>query len=78
MPPYFFRYSQEDIQEYYLQFAAAVGPEARIFIYNIPVFTNEIAIETATALLGLRRKSWPSNETTTTGTPRSIRYAAQR
>jgi 4-hydroxy-tetrahydrodipicolinate synthase len=51
MPPYFFRYSQEDIQEYYLQFAAAVGPEARIFIYNIPAFTNEIAIETATALL---------------------------
>jgi 4-hydroxy-tetrahydrodipicolinate synthase len=51
MPPYFFRYSQEDIQEYYLQFAAAIGPGARIFLYNIPAFTNEIGIETATALL---------------------------
>lgn len=51
MPPYFFRYSQDDIQEYYLQFAAAVGPEARIFLYNIPAFTSEIGIETATGLL---------------------------
>jgi dihydrodipicolinate synthase/N-acetylneuraminate lyase len=51
MPPYFFRYSQEDIHEFYVQFAAAVGSSARIFLYNIPFFTNEIAIETATALL---------------------------
>jgi 4-hydroxy-tetrahydrodipicolinate synthase len=51
MPPYFFRYSQEDIHEFYVQFAAAVGRSARIFLYNIPFFTNEIAIETATALL---------------------------
>jgi 4-hydroxy-tetrahydrodipicolinate synthase len=51
MPPYFFRYSQEDIHEFYVQFAAAVGASARIFLYNIPNFTNEIAIETATALL---------------------------
>ncbi|MBZ5592324.1 MAG: dihydrodipicolinate synthase family protein [Acidobacteriia bacterium] len=50
MPPYFFRYSQEDIQEFYLQFAAAVGP-ARILLYNVPFFTNEIAIETALGLL---------------------------
>jgi dihydrodipicolinate synthase/N-acetylneuraminate lyase len=51
MPPYFFRYSQEDIHEFYLQFAAAVGPAARILLYNVPFFTNEIAIETATSLL---------------------------
>lgn len=51
MPPYFFRYSQEDIQEFYLQFAAAAGP-ARILLYNVPFFTNEIAIETAIRLLG--------------------------
>jgi 4-hydroxy-tetrahydrodipicolinate synthase len=51
MPPYFFRYSQEDIHEFYVQFAAAVGASVRIFLYNIPYFTNEIAIETATALL---------------------------
>jgi len=51
MPPYFFRYSQEDIHEFYMQFAAAVGPPARILLYNVPFFTNEIAIETATSLL---------------------------
>lgn len=51
MPPYFFRYSQDDIHEFCLQFAAGIGSAARIFLYNIPFFTNEIAIETATALL---------------------------
>jgi 4-hydroxy-tetrahydrodipicolinate synthase len=51
MPAYFFRYAQEDIREFYLQYAAALGSETRIFLYNIPVFTNEIAIDTATALL---------------------------
>jgi dihydrodipicolinate synthase/N-acetylneuraminate lyase len=55
MPPYFFRYSQEDIHEFYVQFAAAVGSAARIFLYNIPFFTNEIAIETATSLLATGR-----------------------
>src|SRR5579863_4046824 len=43
MPPYFFRYSQEDIHEFYVQFAAAMEGAARIFLYNIPAFTNEIA-----------------------------------
>jgi len=52
MPPYFFRYAQEEIHEFYLQFAAAVGNATRIFLYNIPAFTNEITIDTATALLG--------------------------
>ena len=51
MPPYFFRYGQEEIREFYLQFAAALGKGARIFLYNIPLFTNEIAVETAVELL---------------------------
>src|SRR6185295_10519692 len=51
MPPYFFRYSQEDIREFYMQFTAALGRSARIFLYNIPFFTNEIAIATSIALL---------------------------
>jgi dihydrodipicolinate synthase/N-acetylneuraminate lyase len=51
MPPYFFRYSQEDIREFYLQFSAALGRSARIFLYNIPFFTNEIAIATSIDLL---------------------------
>ena len=53
MPPYFFRYSQEDIAEFYVQFAAAAGRSARIFLYNIPAFTNEIAIDTAAGLLSM-------------------------
>src|SRR5260370_36970992 len=51
MPPHFIRYTQEDIHEFYAQFAAAVGASAPIFLYNIPYFTNEIAIEPATAIL---------------------------
>jgi 4-hydroxy-tetrahydrodipicolinate synthase len=51
MPPYFFRYSQEDIREFYVQFAAALGRSARIFLYNIPFFTNEITIATSIDLL---------------------------
>jgi len=51
MPPYFFRYSQEDIAEFYLQFAAALAGAAPVFLYNIPFFTNQIAPDTAAALL---------------------------
>lgn len=51
MPPYFFRYGQEEIHEFYLQFAAALGGAVRIFLYNIPAFTNEIAVETSASLL---------------------------
>lgn len=51
MPPYFFRYSQEDIHEFYRQYAAAMAGAARVFLYNIPAFTNEIAIDTSVALL---------------------------
>jgi len=51
MPPYFFRYSQDEIHEFYLQFAAAMGGAAPILLYNIPAFSNEISIDTATALL---------------------------
>lgn len=51
MPPHFFRYGQEEIREFCLQFVAAAGREARIFLYNIPFFTNEIEIGTALDLL---------------------------
>ncbi|HKW96338.1 MAG TPA: dihydrodipicolinate synthase family protein [Bryobacteraceae bacterium] len=51
MPPYFFRYGQQEIREFYLQLAAAMGKQARIFLYNIPFFTSEIEIETAMELL---------------------------
>jgi 4-hydroxy-tetrahydrodipicolinate synthase len=55
MPPYFFRYSQDDIREFYLRFADQVGADARIFLYNIPFFTNELASSTAIELLATGR-----------------------
>jgi 4-hydroxy-tetrahydrodipicolinate synthase len=50
-PPYFFRYQQDDIREFYLQFAAHVGAGATIFLSNIPSFVSEIAVESALHLL---------------------------
>ncbi len=52
MPPYFFRYGQEEIREFYLQFGAALAGAAPIFLYNIPAFTSAISPDTAVALLG--------------------------
>jgi 4-hydroxy-tetrahydrodipicolinate synthase len=52
MPPYFFRYNQDDIREFYLRFAAQLGAQARIFLYNIPFFTNALECGTAVELLG--------------------------
>jgi dihydrodipicolinate synthase/N-acetylneuraminate lyase len=51
MPPYFFKYSQDDVREFFLRFAAEAPPGLPIFLYNIPAFTNEIASETSRALL---------------------------
>ncbi len=51
MPPYFFRYSQAIIKEFFLRFRTEVGGSVPIFLYNIPFFTTEIAIETALDLL---------------------------
>ncbi len=51
MPPYFFRYNQDDIHEFYMRFASVMGGSAQIFLYNIPLFTSEITAETAVALL---------------------------
>ncbi len=51
MPPYFFHYSQEDIEEFYLRFARELGPSVPLLLYNIPAFTSEIRFETAMQLL---------------------------
>jgi dihydrodipicolinate synthase/N-acetylneuraminate lyase len=51
MPPYYFRYGQEEIRSFYLAFADAIGDATSIYLYNIPVFTNEIASSTAIELL---------------------------
>ena len=51
MPPYFYRYSQEQIAGFYRQVVNSAELEVPLFLYNIPQFTNGIAIETACDLL---------------------------
>lgn len=51
MPPFFFRYSQREIQEFYLQFADATGDAVPILLHNLPHFTSKLEIETVRALL---------------------------
>jgi dihydrodipicolinate synthase/N-acetylneuraminate lyase len=51
MPPFFFRYQQPEISEFYLRFAGAMSRGAPIYLYNIPAFTSAIAAPTAVQLL---------------------------
>ena len=50
-PPHFFRYEQDDIREFYLQFAAHAGPGAPVYIVDTPEYTSAIAAETLSELL---------------------------
>ena len=52
MPPHFFRYSQLEVREYFLEFAKALAADIPIYLYNVPFFTNELTPETACQLLG--------------------------
>ena len=45
MPPYFFRYSQPEIGEFYLQFAKETGDAVPILIHNFPQVTSKIEWE---------------------------------
>lgn len=51
MPPYYYRYDQESVRAFCLRFAEVVAKEVPVYLYNIPVFTSEIALETANSLL---------------------------
>jgi dihydrodipicolinate synthase/N-acetylneuraminate lyase len=51
MPPYFFRYGQAEIREFYLQYVAQMGRGVPVYLYNIPAFTSPISCETAIQLL---------------------------
>jgi 4-hydroxy-tetrahydrodipicolinate synthase len=54
MPPYFFRYRQPEIREFYMKFAE-MSHGAPIYLYNIPAFTSRISFETAEQLLSTGR-----------------------
>lgn len=51
MPPYFFRYNQAEIEEFYLRFARELASGVPLLLYNIPSFTSEIRLDTAMRLL---------------------------
>jgi dihydrodipicolinate synthase/N-acetylneuraminate lyase len=52
MPPYFYHYSDTQLFEFYRQFARAIGSQTRIYLYNLPLFTNPISGSLAIRLLG--------------------------
>jgi len=54
-PPHFFRYEQEDIREFYLQFAAHAGSRLPVYIVDTPEFTTAIEPETLRDLLATGR-----------------------
>ncbi len=53
MPPYYFRYSQESVRAYCLDFAEQV--KAPVYLYNIPFFTTELQLATSLDLLSTGR-----------------------
>jgi len=55
MPPYFFRYAQEEVREFFLRFAERAPDTLPILLYNLPAFGNEISPETARDLLATGR-----------------------
>jgi dihydrodipicolinate synthase/N-acetylneuraminate lyase len=55
MPPFFFRYGQPEVREFFLRFANEMSGSAPVFLYNIPFFTSEIACDTACELLSTGR-----------------------
>jgi dihydrodipicolinate synthase/N-acetylneuraminate lyase len=54
-PPHFFRYDQEDIREFYLEFAAHAGSGLPAYIVDTPELTTAIEPETLRELLATGR-----------------------
>lgn len=55
MPPYFYRYAQEEVREFFSRFAEERPASLPVLLYNIPAFTTEISTETARILLSSGR-----------------------
>jgi len=52
MPPIYFRYDQETVRQYFLDFLKAADGLMPAYLYNIPQFATPIAVETAVDLIG--------------------------
>lgn len=50
LPPYYFRYTQQAIRDFYLALVRAV-PAGKLVLYNIPFFTTPMDVQTMAALL---------------------------
>src|SRR5579863_4727448 len=55
MPPYFFRYSQREIEEYYLQFAGETGDAVPLLIHNFPQVTSKLELDLVRRLIDTGR-----------------------
>ncbi len=51
MPPYYFRYTPDEILTFYRKFAAAARGNEPTLLYHIPVFNNGISLDVAAQLL---------------------------
>jgi dihydrodipicolinate synthase/N-acetylneuraminate lyase len=51
MPPYYFRYTDGLLKEFFLQASAHAARLAPLYLYNIPFFTNPLPVQTAVELL---------------------------
>lgn len=51
MPPYYFRYTSEQIREFYKEFVREVDGKTPVYLYNIPQFTNAMPAELIEELL---------------------------
>lgn len=51
MPPYFYRYSDEQIAEFYTEFVKELNGAAPLYLYNLPMFVNPIGPHLADRLL---------------------------
>ena len=51
MPPYFYRYGEDDIYCFYKSALSAIGDQVPVYLYNLPQFTNTISANLARKLL---------------------------
>jgi dihydrodipicolinate synthase/N-acetylneuraminate lyase len=52
LPPYFYRYDDDDIEEFLLRFAQCIDGRISVYLYNLPQYTNPIPTEVGGRLLG--------------------------
>jgi 4-hydroxy-tetrahydrodipicolinate synthase len=55
MPPYFFRYSQREIEEFYVEFARETGDAVPLLIHNLPHATSKLELDLMRKLIDTGR-----------------------